>query len=219
MLTELKLGQWNLSVRFYGPEEINQIQARIVKEAFAKHTGQEFRERWWRRGEPIARSGAGVPGLGALQVANWRGGRGGHIDFSPICATSGDEAMRQYELTRKRYEEYGFDYFGSFTVRERSMIHVTLLIYDRDNPDMTRSARALIARLIEDGRKEGFGEYRAHVSYMDQIARSYDFNDNALLKLNEMVKDALDPNGILAPGKSGIWPKALRQHADQMIRG
>ena len=122
--------------------------------------------------------------------------------------------MKQYRLTRKRYEEYGFDYFGSFTVRERSMIHVTLLIYDRENAEMTRSGRALITRLIEDARQEGYGEYRAHVNYMDQIARSYDFNDHALLRLNEVVKDALDPNGILAPGKSGIWPKGLRQHAD-----
>ena len=26
----------------------------------------------------------------------------------------------------------------------------------------------------------------------------------------ETLKDAIDPNGILAPGKSGIWPKQYR---------
>jgi FAD/FMN-containing dehydrogenase len=30
------------------------------------------------------------------------------------------------------------------------------------------------------------------------------------LRFCETIKDALDPNGILAPGKSGIWPKAMR---------
>jgi 4-cresol dehydrogenase (hydroxylating) len=38
----------------------------------------------------------------------------------------------------------------------------------------------------------------------------YNFNNHALLRMNERVKDALDPNGILAPGKQGIWPKSLR---------
>jgi 4-cresol dehydrogenase (hydroxylating) len=30
------------------------------------------------------------------------------------------------------------------------------------------------------------------------------------LRLSETIKDALDPNGILAPGKQGIWPAAWR---------
>jgi 4-cresol dehydrogenase (hydroxylating) len=45
---------------------------------------------------------------------------------------------------------------------------------------------------------------------MDDVALTFDFNNHALLRLNETVKDALDPNGILAPGKQGIWPKAFR---------
>jgi 4-cresol dehydrogenase (hydroxylating) len=39
---------------------------------------------------------------------------------------------------------------------------------------------------------------------------SYDFNNNALRRFSESIKDALDPNGIIAPGRSGIWPKHLR---------
>jgi len=34
--------------------------------------------------------------------------------------------------------------------------------------------------------------------------------EGALRRFNECVKDALDPNGILAPGRNGIWPRRWR---------
>ena len=49
---------------------------------------------------------------------------------------------------------------------------------------------------------------------MDQIMGTYNWNDNALLKLNNTIKDALDPNGILMPGKSGIWPQQYREERE-----
>ena len=32
-------------------------------------------------------------------------------------------------------------------------------------------------------------------------------HSNAQMKLNCAIKNALDPKGILAPGKNGIWPQ------------
>jgi hypothetical protein len=46
---------------------------------------------------------------------------------------------------------------------------------------------------------------------MDQIMGTYNYNDGALLKFNELLKDAIDPNGILMPGKSGVWPQQYRE--------
>jgi hypothetical protein len=43
---------------------------------------------------------------------------------------------------------------------------------------------------------------------MDLIADQYDANDSALRRTVDCIKDALDPAGILAPGKQGIWPAA-----------
>jgi 4-cresol dehydrogenase (hydroxylating) flavoprotein subunit len=41
---------------------------------------------------------------------------------------------------------------------------------------------------------------------MDLVADQFDFNDHALRRFNQRLKDALDPRGILSPGKQGIWP-------------
>jgi 4-cresol dehydrogenase (hydroxylating) len=40
---------------------------------------------------------------------------------------------------------------------------------------------------------------------------AYSFNNNILRRVNERIKDALDPNGILSVGRYGVWPKRLRE--------
>jgi 4-cresol dehydrogenase (hydroxylating) len=210
LLEKLNLGAWSFALRLYGNDEVVQANARILRKALAEHTREEFRTASWHQGEPLAGSGAGAPGVAALGSANWRGGRGGQIGFAPVAPPTREHALRLHRMARGRYEEAGFDYLASFTVRDRHLVHATQCIYDRDDPATTSNARELLRLLIAEHANEGYGEQRAHVNHMDQVARSYDFNDHALLRLNERFKDLVDPNGILAPGKNGIWPAALR---------
>ena len=42
------------------------------------------------------------------------------------------------------------------------------------------------------------------------IMEMFGFNDGALHRLHETLKDAIDPNGIVSPGRYDIWPKRLR---------
>ncbi len=51
---------------------------------------------------------------------------------------------------------------------------------------------------------------RSHAAFMDLIAEQYDAHDSALRRTVERIKDALDPVGILALGKRGIWPATRR---------
>jgi len=83
-------------------------------------------------------------------------------------------------------------------------------MFDRMNAEEKKRAHELFAVLVDDAAALGYGEYRTHLSFMDQIANSYSCNDNALLDTHYALKDELDPNGILSPGKMGIWPKHLR---------
>jgi len=63
--------------------------------------------------------------------------------------------------------------------------------------------------------KAGFGEYRAAPAYQDLIMSTYSFNNHALLHFHETLKDAVDPNGIMSPGRYGVWPRHLRPRSPQ----
>ena len=38
----------------------------------------------------------------------------------------------------------------------------------------------------------------------------YSFGDHKLRRVNEQIKDALDPNGIISAGRYGVWPERYR---------
>jgi 4-cresol dehydrogenase (hydroxylating) flavoprotein subunit len=99
---------------------------------------------------------------------------------------------------------------GAFHAGQRYMNHVVEIMWDGADEQQVRSIRELFGILIEDAAAQGHGEYRTHIAFMDKVAEQFDFNDHALRRLNETIKDAVDPDGILAPGKSGIWPRRMR---------
>ena len=212
ILREHNFGYWTVSLRLYGPESVNAAKADIIKRAFAPHLRAPFHEALWRKGDPVPSLDPtfGVPTSAPLQMANWVGGRAAHMGFSPVVPPTSEHALRQLRRSRQRIEAHGFDFYASFTLAGRFSHNINMLLYDRDNEDEVRRVRALFSDLVRDAAEDGYGEYRTHLGWMDQVAETFDFNDRALRRFNQRIKDALDPNGVIAPGKQGVWPAAYR---------
>ena len=205
------LGWWGVSLRLYGREAITNATYPILEEAIARIKPMAVKPQLWRRGDPVPPPQGGwmgVPMTFPMQNINWFGGRGGHIGFSPILPQSGALAMAQFRRTYQRYREFDMDYQASFAFGERHLINVNAVLLNKDDPAFMKRVDPFLRALIKDAHAHGYGEYRTHLDYMDTVADTYDFNDHALRRLNEKIKNALDPAGILAPGKSGIWPAA-----------
>ncbi|MEO0062612.1 MAG: hypothetical protein RLZZ08_1172 [Pseudomonadota bacterium] len=207
---KLGIGWWNAEVNLYGPEQVIAAKAKIVSAAAAQAgiSGGEWKV--WRQGDPIDQSKRGIPATRDMMMVNWYGGRGGHIGFSPLMPSDAKLAAEQFRRTRRRYEEFGVDYYGAFGVGGRQTVAVNEILYNRDDADQQRRVDGLFKALIADTHQAGFGEYRTHIDYMDAVAQTFDFNGGAMARLNETLKDAIDPAGILAPGKQGIWPARFR---------
>ena len=140
-----------------------------------------------------------------MAIVDWAGGRGGHTDLGPIVAAVGERVEEVYSAIERRFLEYGIDpWIGMFGVNNRALIMVADLIYNRDDADMVARCRALFTTLCGDLTEMGVALYRSHITFMNDVVKMHSWGDHALPRLNARIKEALDPNGILAPGKQGI---------------
>lgn len=185
----------------------------MIKAAFGKVAGSKY---WLPKDVPEdhylhsrVQVCSGVPVLRELDWLNWMP-NAGHLFFSPIAPTRGKDARVIHEIVRRGHEKYGFDLFPTLCVAGREIHYITNIIYDRSDAEQKLKAVKLMRELIAECAAEGYGEYRTHLLFQDQVARTYGWNNQALMKFNETIKDSIDPNGILAPGRNGIWPKKFR---------
>jgi 4-cresol dehydrogenase (hydroxylating) len=155
----------------------------------------------------------GVPSLQTFSIGGPRSQ--GHMWFSPIIPMTGEavlEAQKVFDQVAKDLSLNGGSVGGfpvwNFFARAFVIIYFFPIEHDVEK---NRKNREVFRRLIKTAAEHGWGEYRTHTAFMGDIMDAYSFNNHSLLRLHETMKDALDPNGILSPGKNGIWPKGMRK--------
>jgi 4-cresol dehydrogenase (hydroxylating) len=208
---------WVARFALYGPTTIVDAQYDIVSSALSAIAGVEVSRRQFE-GTDIEtqrnhdeRVQRGVPDMDLLNPDFLPyGADTAHLDFSPVGPATGEAVVRTERLINELYAAHGHMYVNAVYLNARSALHVSTTFFDPRDADETAGVYAGYRDLVEKVAATGDAPYRTNLQHMDQVAALFDFGDHAQLRVNQVLKDALDPNGILAPGKSGIWPRHLR---------
>ncbi len=209
LMSALTLGSWNLYGALYGAERVMDNHWRVLEEALREVPGVRFHFADTRGNDTAfscrAALAGGTPSMDEYKTLDWVGA-GAHLDFSAVLPFDGDTALSSFHAARDLCHSHGFDYCAEFQLEPRSLRHEVRVIFERDVSAQQRAARDLHVALAARSVHAGQGSPRAHLAFMDDTAESYRWNDNALLRTTEAIKDVLDAQGVLAPGKAGLWP-------------
>jgi 4-cresol dehydrogenase (hydroxylating) len=123
--------------------------------------------------------------------------RCGLLWCSPVLPADGRHAAEVTALGARVLLNHGFEPQMSLSLAtERSAVCVTTISYDRDVPGEDGRAMACYEELSKELLTRGYPPYRANVSAMEYAA-----GDPAHADAVRRIKNAFDPNGILAPGR------------------
>ena len=217
--SDLDLGWWNMWGGLYGLPKNIDMQWDIIRNSFADIPGVQFFEEGDRSADDVgwnyrAKLMRGEPNMTEFNIVNWRGG--GHINFTPIAPLYGDICVKATDMMREIMNRHGFDYITEYVAAFRGVIKLLMIMFDPRDEDERRRAYECSEEIILAAASIGFGELKAHVEFMDLVAGTYSGQDGGLGKTLQKIKDAVDPNGILAPGKSGIWPSSWQGQKPQL---
>jgi 4-cresol dehydrogenase (hydroxylating) len=219
---------WSVELNFYGPEETVRANWQAAKRRFASAIpGAAFRD-----GElltlPIPKEKEitqgdkprlGIPALEVFTMvarnpATAADPADGHADFFAYVPR---KASAVWDAARVMYETYRemnmppmhHPFSTPMNYYSRCFIVATVVPTYRNAAKNARS-RELFAKVMDRCAEHGWGCYRTSPAFQDRLMSKYSFNNNALLRFHQKIKDSIDPNGIIAPGRYGIWPARMR---------
>lgn len=125
----------------------------------------------------------------------------GFVWIGPVVPFTSEHVLKALALTRPIFERHEFDFFVEVIVESpRSTIVLVGVFYDRHDDADAERARRWYHDARETYLKHGYPPYRATTmstaSAMDANPAARDFLAS--------IKRAVDPQGILAPGRYGV---------------
>ena len=198
------LGMWNTYFALYGTPAMIAESEKIVRGAFEAIGGEVLTEAemgenpYFHHHATLMRGGLNLDEIGLVR---WKGGGGGLAWFAPVAPAKGEETTGQIDLAKEILGRHGFDYTAAFAIGSRELHHIIALLYDKSDPEEEKRADACYRELVTGFGDRGWASYRTGVQAMDLVAQQFGAKNRAV---NDAIKHALDPNHILAPGKSGI---------------
>jgi 4-cresol dehydrogenase (hydroxylating) len=210
--------RWLARFALYGSTEVVDAHWRGVERALSGIPSVALRRRDYPGTDRTSHAGhedrvmAGIPDMDILDLFKGVYGEDtAHLDFSPVGPLRGSEVVENARLVAELYDQSGEQFFSGLMLSPRSVIHISTVFFNPHDREQTEAIYANYTKMADIMGARGYPVYRTNLQHMDHVAAQFDFNDHALLRLNERLKDALDPNGILQPGKSGIWARRFRE--------
>ena len=219
---------WACEFNLYGPKILIEAKWQCIRDAMEFIPGAEFKLNDIRSlplpAEDVAKmfdtGPLGIPSLRTFGLGPMVSYDGedvvGHIFFSPVIPRTGEaaiEAMDVFAGIARKYKLPGPPLQFPSSIFERAFLFAIGLPVTR-SPVVNSKLRDIIRELVAVSAERGWGEYRTAPAFYDLIMETYSYNDHALRGLLETIKDAIDPNGIMSPGRY-----AIRSHIEKAAKG
>ena len=199
------IGAWNAFFAVYGTDETIALMEPMIRQAYESTGGEVLTEkemgdnRYFQHHKTLMRGGLTLAEKG---IVRWRGNGGGLAWFAPVGAARGKDAPEQMRLAKSILAKHDIDYTAAWGIAGRSLWQIIAMLWDKSDADQDKRADACFRELLVEFGKRGLAPYRVGTHAMDLTAQQY---GSVNLEFNKKLKRALDPNGIIAPGKSGIY--------------
>lgn len=219
---------WQVRLSFYGAQETVHANWAAAKRRISKLIPDAVFEDGDLLDLPLSAEDAeqthykrelGIPALEIFRIVTrnpntanepWHG----HADLFAVVPRTAQGAWQATRIMAETYREMGWipatDPFSMPVCYYPRNFMLSTLVPTWDDPEKNRRSRELYLKLIDNFAEQGIGIYRTTPAFQDYLVGTYAYNDHSLLRFQEKLKDSIDPNGIISPGRYGLWPEKMR---------